>query len=221
MSNHTTSEAAAPLPVGHNAHGSIAEPAFLSDKGKVGMVSFLCTEVAFFATLFTTYLRYLHIPGQPGATTEILGWGWYLVLFNSCMLLPSSVTFVIAERALYKHHNPAKCIRWLLVTMAMGAAFIIGTGVEWHDLMHNENLFPWTNLFGTTFYTLIGFHALHVTMGVIAMGIAVFGLWKKALTEKHPAVELISWYWHLVDGVWVFILIVVYSEPIFGHFFGK
>src|SRR5699024_8131740 len=133
-----------------------------------------------------------------------------VVIFNSIVLLSSSPTVYVAERMLYKHSNPKKAMIWLWITMALGALFVAGTLYEWVDIMREHQLYPWTNLFGTTFYTLIGFHALHVTLGVIAMGVASFGLWKQAITEKSLAVELISWYWHLVDTVWIVILIVVY-----------
>ena len=67
------------------------------------------------------------------------------------------------------------------------------------------------NLFGTTFYTLVGFHALHVSAGVIAMSIVLALAARGAATSKrHAAVELISWYWHFVDGVWIVVFTVVY-----------
>ena len=89
--------------------------------------------------------------------------------------------------------------------------FLRGTAYEWNDLIGKWGLTISRNLFGTTYFTLVGFHALHVTVGVIVMSI-VFGLaWRRQITARNrPAVEVVSWYWHFVDGVWVVVFTLVY-----------
>jgi cytochrome c oxidase subunit 3 len=89
--------------------------------------------------------------------------------------------------------------------------FLLNTAHEWYDLIFHQGLTLGTNLFGTTFFTLVGFHAAHVTMGVIIMGILLsLVLSKRLLPAQAASTELFSWYWHFVDVVWVGILLMVY-----------
>jgi cytochrome c oxidase subunit 3/cytochrome o ubiquinol oxidase subunit 3 len=100
---------------------------------------------------------------------------------------------------------------WWTATIALGLIFLAGTAYEWHDLITEQHLTISRNLFGSTYYTLVGFHALHVTVGVLAMLITLALAVRGAVTARNPAgVELISWYWHFVDGVWVIVFTVVY-----------
>ena len=88
--------------------------------------------------------------------------------------------------------------------------FLGGTAFEWMDLI-GRGLLPWTSIFGSTFYTLVGFHALHVTIGLLLLAIVFFTSLSAHRFERSKGVqELISWYWHLVDSVWVVIFPVVY-----------
>jgi cytochrome c oxidase subunit 3/cytochrome o ubiquinol oxidase subunit 3 len=89
--------------------------------------------------------------------------------------------------------------------------FLFGTAVEWHDLIFDHGLTPWRNAFGTTYFTLVGFHALHVTIGLFIMLLVLrlaFTTFRPAMWPLNP--ELVSWYWHFVDGVWVVVFTVVY-----------
>ena len=100
---------------------------------------------------------------------------------------------------------------FLLDSYRLGILFLIGTGYEWHELIYTHHLTLNRNLFGTTFYTLVGFHGLHVTAGVIVMLILLGLALRGSVTSKHRAgVELASWYWHFVDVVWIAVFIVVY-----------
>ena len=83
--------------------------------------------------------------------------------------------------------------------------------LEWNELISKWGLTISRNMFGTTYFTLVGFHALHVTIGVIMMSI-VFGLaWRRQITERNETgVEVVAWYWHFVDGVWVVVFTLVY-----------
>jgi cytochrome c oxidase subunit 3/cytochrome o ubiquinol oxidase subunit 3 len=85
------------------------------------------------------------------------------------------------------------------------------TGVEWHDLIFNKQLTIGRNLFGTTYYTLVGFHAFHVTVGVIVMLIVLGLAMRRQITTAHrTGVTLVAWYWHFVDAVWIVVFLVVY-----------
>ena len=87
----------------------------------------------------------------------------------------------------------------------------MGTAYEWHELIDRHHLTISRNLFGTTYYTLVGFHALHVTVGVIVMLIVLgLALGRQVTSANRAGVELVSWYWHFVDGVWVVVFTVVY-----------
>jgi cytochrome c oxidase subunit 3/cytochrome o ubiquinol oxidase subunit 3 len=93
----------------------------------------------------------------------------------------------------------------------LGAVFLGGTAFEWHDLIYRHQLTISRNLFGSTYYTLVGLHALHVTGGVTVM-LIVFGLAlaRQVTSARGGAVGLVSWYWHFVDAVWVVVFTVVY-----------
>lgn len=99
----------------------------------------------------------------------------------------------------------------MALTIALGVAFLAGTIYEWHDLIEVHGLTIGRNLFGTTYYTLVGFHGLHVTVGVITMLIVLgLALGRRVTHANQIGVELVSWYWHFVDVVWVFVFSIVY-----------
>ncbi len=93
----------------------------------------------------------------------------------------------------------------------MGGVFLFGTAREWAHLIHDEGLTISTNLFGTTYYSLVGLHAFHVTMGLLALiAVAVFCFTSRLQREDAERVEILSMYWHFVDAVWVIVFTVVY-----------
>ncbi len=169
-----------------------------------GMIAFLVSEVAFFSTLIVVYLAYLGAD-QSGPTPAVLSLP--LVIGTTICLLSSSATIHLAEKSLRLGSRSA-FLMWWSATIGLGIAFLAGTAYEWHALIFDEGLTMSRNLFGTTYFTLVGFHALHVTVGVITM-LIILGL---ALRHrmKGAGVELASWYWHFVDGVWVAVFTVVY-----------
>ena len=102
-------------------------------------------------------------------------------------------------------------LRWWLATVLLGAAFLGGTALEWRDLIERHHLTISRNLFGSTYYTLVGLHALHVTAGVTIMLIVLgLALGRQVTGANRAGVGLVSWYWHFVDGVWVVVFTVVY-----------
>jgi cytochrome c oxidase subunit 3 len=213
--------------VGRAAYGAV-ELGNLDTK-KVGMVAFIGSEIAFFGTLFVAYGVYIGASASgptPADALRLLDG-----LLGAAFLLPSSVTVALAARA-FARRQTKRFLLWLPVTMALGLLFLLNTAREWYELIVRQGLTLGTNLFGTTFYTLVGFHAAHVTIGVIIMSILlVLVLRKRLLPERTYEVsktsevsdvgapigngsaiapELFSWYWHFVDAVWVGILLMVY-----------
>ena len=172
-----------------------------------GMIAFLVSEVAFFSTLIVTYVIYLG-KDTSGPTPAILS--LRLVLCTTVCLLASSGTIHMAERSL-EPGSRSGFFLWWSATIALGVLFLLGTAYEWYNLITRDGLTISRNLFGTTYYTLVGFHALHVTVGVILM-LTILGLAaQRQITGNHPvAVQLASWYWHFVDAVWVVVFTVVY-----------
>ncbi len=173
-----------------------------------GMLSFLLSEAAFFSTLVLTYIWFLGKDTVGPTPREALSLG--LVVVTTACLLSSSLTVHVAERSL-RRGNPGAFRLWWLATIVLGVVFLLGTAHEWNDLITRHGLTISRNLFGTTYYTVVGFHAFHVTGGVIAM-LMVLGLtFRRQLTAKdHTGVELVSWYWHFVDVVWIVVFTVVY-----------
>jgi cytochrome c oxidase subunit 3 len=182
-------------------------------KGKAGMASFLITEVAFFSTLIMAYVTYIgadYRPGGVGGPKPSDVFSMELVLISTFCLLSSSATIHLAHLAEKRNHVGGFRIWWGL-TIGLGAIFLVGTGIEWHDLIVNHRLKPWTNLFGSTYFTLVGFHAFHVTIGLVVMSMLLGFSLVRGLPARQPLdTELVSWYWHFVDGVWVAVFTVVY-----------
>jgi cytochrome c oxidase subunit 3/cytochrome o ubiquinol oxidase subunit 3 len=207
----------ASLPLNHPTGGDTGQnfpvpPAISPEKylspAQWGMLSFLLSEVAFFTTLVMTYVWFLgkDIVGPTPAQALKLG----LVIVTTACLLSSSLTVHFAERSLRHGNDRAFRLLWLS-TILLGVAFLLGTAYEWYGLITERGLTISHNMFGTTYYTLVGFHALHVSGGVITM-LVVFGLTlgRRLTAKDHAGAELVSWYWHFVDGVWVVVFTVVY-----------
>jgi cytochrome c oxidase subunit 3 len=177
-----------------------------------GMISFLFSEVALFSTLIVVYLSYLGRDTVGPTPAEALSLA--LVVCTTLCLLSSSVTIHLAERAA-RLGNHARFRRFWAATIALGVIFLLGTAYEWRELIVRHQLTISRNLFGTTYYTLVGFHGLHVTAGVVVMLVVLgLALARRLNLEKELGVELVSWYWHFVDAVWVVVFTVVY---IFGR----
>ncbi len=178
------------------------------DRDKVGMASFLATEAAFFSTLFVAYLTYLG--KDTGGPTPGEALHLPLALANTVCLVTSSATIMLAERMLVRGRCGAFLLA-MIATVALGVGFLAITGFEWYDLIERQGLTISRNLFGSTYFTLIGFHAAHVTLGLLVMLGVVAGSVAGRFQSSHaPNVKMLSWYWHFVDTVWIVILIVVY-----------
>jgi cytochrome c oxidase subunit 3/cytochrome o ubiquinol oxidase subunit 3 len=174
-----------------------------------GMASFLLSEAAFFGTLIVTYIAFMgrDISGPTPADALSLP----LVIVSTLCLLSSSLVIHAAEKALHRDRTWSFCLLWA-ATIALGIVFLVMTGVEWHDLITNKQLTIGRNLFGTTYYTLVGFHGLHVSVGVLVMMIVLGLAMAGQLTASHRmGIRLVAWYWHFVDVVWIVVFLVVYG----------
>lgn len=173
---------------------------------KVGIISLIITESALFTIFVVAYLFYMGKSLNPPYPSQVLGFP----LFGSLALFASSATVVVAERMLHKAHRGGFLIWWGL-TILLGAYFVYFTGTEWYHLIFKENLTIGTNVFGSTFYSLVGLHLSHVVIGLLLLSIVwVLTLLGKIPRDHSEHVEMISWYWHFVDAIWVVVLTVVY-----------
>ncbi len=178
------------------------------DPRKVAVACVIGSEVAFFGTLFVAYGVYMGASTTGPTPHDALRLSDGLI--GAAFLLPSSFTIAMAVRA-FTAGRTSRFLLWLAATIALGVLFLLNTAWEWYDLIFRVGLTLRTNLFGTTFYTLVGFHALHVTLGVLVMLILfLLAARKRLLPAQAVAPELFSWYWHFVDVVWIGILLMVY-----------
>ena len=175
-------------------------------RGKVAMACLIFAESAIFTIFVVAYLFYVgkSLSGPtPGEVLET-------PIFYTICLLSSSLTIHLAGKVLERGRRGAFLLLWLF-TIVLGALFLYGTGQEWHRLIYEHGLTISTNLFGTTYYSLVGLHASHVTIGLILLSIVLFfGLAGRVGPEQSARVEVLSMYWHFVDAVWVVVFTVVY-----------
>lgn len=177
----------------------------LPSRGRVGMFSLIMAESAIFTIFVVAYIFYIG-KSLSGPTPQILR----IPIFNTICLLSSSLTIHLAVNALHAGKSGTFKSLWFL-TLALGAIFLIGTGREWYHLIYDEGLTISTNLFGTTYYSLVGLHAFHVTAGLVGLGIVMALALAGSVKPKHAErVDVLSLYWHFVDVVWVVVFTVVY-----------
>jgi cytochrome c oxidase subunit III len=175
-------------------------------RGKVGMACLLIAESAIFTIFVVAYLFYIGKSLTGPTPREVLETP---ILYTIC-LLSSSLTIHSAGKLLERGRRGAFLVLWLF-TITLGALFLYGTGQEWHRLIYDHGLTFSTNLFGTTYYSLVGLHAFHVTAGLIMLSIVLlFGLAGRVGPEQSARVDVLSLYWHFVDAVWVVVFTVVY-----------
>jgi heme/copper-type cytochrome/quinol oxidase subunit 3 len=195
-------------------HASVMEPSPDAEQGsgvyneKLGMWIFLLSEIMFFTALIGSYiiLRFSHPEAwaKPGAVLNIP-----VTATNTFLLICSSVTMVKAYASAADGNQ--KMLRvWLVLTVLIGATFV---GIQAYEYTHliEKGFVPSAGLYGSTFYTMTGFHGFHVTMGVLCMS---FVTWKafrgRYTTTDHRGVEVIGLYWHFVDLVWIILFTIVY-----------
>jgi len=176
-------------------------------KGRVAMASLIIAEAAIFTIFVVAYLFYMGKSLTGPTPREVLE----TPIFFTICLLSSSLTVHYAGKSLQRGNRGAFMSLWSF-TIVLGGLFLFGTGQEWHRLIYEHGLTISTNLFGTTYYSLVGLHAFHVTAGLIMLVIVVIFALAGRIGKEHSArVEVLSLYWHFVDVVWVVVFTVVYN----------
>ena len=194
----------------HDAgHGAHVTSTGLSNN-KLAMWLFLGSECLLFGGLISTYMLYRGRVANGPHPNQIYDIPFTSV--SSFVLLMSSLTMVLAVAAAQKRDDRGTTL-WLTVTGLLGATFVGGQVYEF-TAMYNEGLGFTTSLFGSAFYTLTGFHGVHVTVGVIML-LSLVGIIKRSRVpgDKAEVVELVGLYWHFVDVVWIIIFTLVYLIP--------
>ena len=186
---------------------------FRPDPHTFGMLVFIASEATFFACLIVAFIDFrLKTTGSPGPHDLDVP---RTVLF-SLFLFASSGTIYLAERALGRD-NQAGFRLWWLATIVLGAIFLLGQISEYVRL-YADGFTIDRNTFTGAFFTLTGFHGLHVCVGLVALGIvaalAFRGDYRAG--RRRVVVDTVSIYWHFVDAVWVFVLSIVYLWTLFG-----
>jgi cytochrome c oxidase subunit 3/cytochrome o ubiquinol oxidase subunit 3 len=178
----------------------------LPDKGKVGMICLIVAESAIFIIFVVAYIFYIGKSLSGPTPAEVLK----LPIVGTVCLLSSSLTVHFAVSALEKDNARLSSL-WLAATVLLGMVFLVGTGMEWRELIYQDGLTIRTNLFGTTFYSLVGLHASHVAVGLVMLSLALaFGVTGKLNQHHAHRLNVLSYYWHFVDAVWVVVFTVVY-----------
>jgi cytochrome c oxidase subunit III len=192
-----------------------AQPTVISDanttwelpsRGRIGMFCLISAESAIFTIFVVAYLFYVGKSLTGPTPKDVL----HTPIFFTICLLSSSLTIHLAVRSL-KRVNIRGFSLWWFLTLALGATFLFGTAREWRHLIYDEGLTIQTNLFGTTYYSLVGLHAFHVTVGLLGITtVLLFALLGYVRQEHAERIDVLALYWHFVDAVWVVVFTVVY-----------
>jgi cytochrome c oxidase subunit III len=175
-------------------------------RGTVAMACLIIAESSIFTIFVVAYLFYVGKSLTGPTPREVLE----TPTFYTICLLSSSLTIHFAGKFLERSKRIAFLSLWLL-TIVLGGLFMYGTGREWHRLIYEHGLTISTNLFGTTYYSLVGLHAFHVTVGLVMLCIVlIFGLAGRVSMDQSRRIDVLSMYWHFVDAVWVVVFTVVY-----------
>jgi cytochrome c oxidase subunit 3 len=178
----------------------------LPSRGHVAMFALIVAESAIFVIFVVAYLFYLGKSLTGPTPKEVLE----APIFYSICLLSSSITIHLAVKAL-RAGNVGSFRAWWFGTIVLGATFLYGTAHEWHRLIYKDGLTISTNLFGTTYYSLVGLHGFHVIVGLICLStVMAFALLGDVQQQHTYRVDVLSLYWHFVDVVWIVVFTVVY-----------
>jgi cytochrome c oxidase subunit 3 len=192
-----------------NATSMAAEPRIDWDRparGRVAMFGLIAAETAIFTIFVVAYLFYVGKSLAGPLPNDVLS----VPIFCTICLLSSSLTIHLAAKSLRQRSVRSFGILWF-ATIVLGATFLYGTALEWHRLIYQEGLTISTNLFGTTYYSLVGLHGFHVVVGLLALSmVMLFTLLGNVRPEHAERVDVVSLYWHFVDTVWIVVFVVVY-----------
>ena len=178
----------------------------LPTRGRVGMFALIAAETSIFVIFVVAYIFYI----GKSVTGPIPAEALKVPVFFTICLLSSSLTIHLAVKAL-RQADIRRFSRWWLATIALGATFLYGTAREWQRLIYEVGLTISANLFGTTYYSLVGLHGFHVVVGLILLSAVMAFTWLGSVRYEHGyRLDVLSLYWHFVDAVWVVVFTVVY-----------
>ena len=175
---------------------------------KLGMWTFLASEVMFFTALIGAYIAF-RVSGrfEMEAVREALNVP--LATLNTFILIVSSFTVVMALDAV-QENKQNRFVLFLLATMILGGTFISFQGVEWSELL-SHGITPADNLYGTAFFVLTGFHGLHVIVGLLWLVFALLRSFRGDFNhQQNLGIETFGLYWHFVDIVWIILFTMIY-----------
>ncbi|MGD2058431.1 MAG: heme-copper oxidase subunit III [Anaerolineales bacterium] len=176
------------------------------DHNKLGMWLFLSSEIMFFGGLISAFLHFkINTPSPAEAALLDVA----LIGVNTFILLSSSFTVVLGLAAIQKG-NSGGLVRYLGLTVLLGSLFLAGQGYEFTTL-YGEGMTLQSSVYGSGFFTLTGFHGLHVLIGIVwALVVMVNGMRGKYAENKYDGVEIFGLYWHFVDIVWIVLFTIIY-----------
>ena len=181
-------------------------PWSLPARGRVAMYFLIAAESAIFTIFVVAYLFYIGKSLTGPLPHDVL----HAPIVLTICLLASSLTIHFAALAL-RAARLKPFVAWWTLTIILGGVFLAGTAREWHHLIYDAGLTIRTNLFGTTYYSLVGLHAFHVTVGLLGLStVLLFALSGHVRAEHGERLDVLSLYWHFVDVVWVVVFTVVY-----------
>ena len=173
---------------------------------KVAVISLILTESSLFVIFLVAYGYYMGKSLNPPYPRDVLEFP----ILATAALLSSSFSIVFSEMALRRGSKTWFHI-WWAITILLGAYFLWFTATEWKHLIFVKHLTLSTNVFGSTFYSLVGLHASHVVIGLFLLSLVlILSLLGKIPKDHTEHIEMISWYWHFVDAIWVVVVTVVY-----------
>jgi|ERR1700688_518342 len=175
-------------------------------RGTVGMACLIAAESAIFTIFVVAYLFYVGKSVTGPTPREVLE----TPIFYTICLLSSSLTIHLATRLLRRGSQIGFLAFWF-TTIVLGGLFIFGTAQEWHRLIYRDGLTISTNLFGTTYYSLVGLHGFHVCAGLLMLIIVLLlSLAGRVGRSELSRIDVLSMYWHFVDVIWIVVFTVVY-----------
>jgi cytochrome c oxidase subunit III len=178
----------------------------LPSRRKSALLALILTETTLFSIFVAAYVYYIGKSLTGPYPRDVLG----LPIIATICLLSSSVTIVLAERA-FARENRSGFRLWWSITIVLALIFLSSTAGEWYELITKHGLTISTNLFGTTYYSLVGLHASHVIVGLLLLVLVISLSLRGYVRQRHAEhLQMISWYWHFVDAVWVVVFSVVY-----------
>jgi cytochrome c oxidase subunit 3/cytochrome o ubiquinol oxidase subunit 3 len=192
------------MPISHPEH---TVEWHLPDKRRVGMTALIVGESAIFTIFVVAYVFYMGKSLSGPTPAQVLK----VPILATVCLLSSSLTIMRAEKAIEDDRMGGFTL-WLGTTIALAAVFLTNTALEWNKLIYQDRLTISTNLFGTTFYSLVGLHATHIVVGLFLLtSIFIFSLFGWVDSRQSERFGVVALYWHFVDAVWIVVFTVVYQ----------